>query len=102
MYLDSERYRHQPTVEPFDIYQIGDHTEANKQTNKRMDGWTDKKTDYLPHYLPAMWSINTVEQENFMTGNFPDFRSQAIRVQEIFTNLGDRRPSQLKKVTEWY
>ncbi len=29
----------------------------------------------------------TVEQENFATGNFRDFRPQAIRVQEIFANF---------------
>ena len=29
----------------------------------------------------------TVEQENFATGNFREFRPQAIRVQEIFANF---------------
>ncbi len=34
--------------------------------------------------------LNTVEQENFATGNFRDFRPQAIRVQEIFANFTER------------
>ena len=34
------------------------------------------------------WSAcNTVEQEIFATGNFRDFRPQAIRAQEIFANF---------------
>ncbi len=32
--------------------------------------------------------LSTVEQENFASGNFRDFRPQTIRMQDIFANLG--------------
>ncbi len=37
-------------------------------------------------YWEGANKLNTVEQEIFATGNFRDFRPQAIRVQEISAN----------------
>ncbi len=44
---------------------------------------------YLPEsaFLKRKMLENTVEQEIIVTGNFRDFRPQAIRVEEIFANF---------------
>ncbi len=45
------------------------------------------KTTLFYDLLSCLFICNIVEQEIFATGNFRDFRPQAIRVQENFENF---------------